>query len=135
MQVCETMPDPTPTRDLRRQPTGAERRLFHALGHDLPAARFRRQVPVTPYYAGFMSFAHRLIVELDGEQPVRSMADTARRTAFLERKGYRLLRFPEADVTRNLSGMVDAIAVHCTPAQRASGSARGPAAGPGVRRR
>ena len=70
MILYETAPAGTVTRarDLRRNPTDAEKRLWLALRQTLPAAKFRRQVPVTPYFADLLSFAARLIVELDGGQ-------------------------------------------------------------------
>ena len=114
MILYETAPAGTVTRarDLRRNPTDAEKRLWLALRQTLPAAKFRRQVPVTPYFADFLSFAARLIVELDGGQhaDAEAQAYDARRTAFLERKGYKVLRFWSTDVMQNLQGVLEAIA-------------------------
>jgi very-short-patch-repair endonuclease len=99
-------------RDLRRNPTDAEKRLWLALRQTLPAARFRRQVPITPYFVDFLSFADRLIVELDGGQHAEADAQAydTRRTAFLERKGYKVLRFWNTDVMQNPNGVLEAIA-------------------------
>ena len=114
MILYETAPAGTVTRarDLRRNPTDAEKRLWLALRQTLPAAKFRRQVPVTPYFADFLSFAARLIVELDGGQHADAEAQVydARRTAFLTRKGYKVLRFWNTDVMQNLHGVLETIA-------------------------
>jgi very-short-patch-repair endonuclease len=99
----------TRARELRRNATDAEKRLWLALRRDLPAARFRRQVPVSPYFIDFMSFAHRLIVELDGGQHAEAAEYDAARTRFLERKGYRVLRFWNDAVMQNLPGVLEAI--------------------------
>jgi very-short-patch-repair endonuclease len=52
-------------RRLRRDATEAEKRLWREA---FPDAKFRRQSPVGPYIGDFLSFRHRLIVELDGGQ-------------------------------------------------------------------
>src|SRR5688572_26829830 len=52
-------------RRLRRDATDAEKRLWRALREKLPAAKFRRQSPVGPFFADFLSFRLKLIVELD----------------------------------------------------------------------
>jgi very-short-patch-repair endonuclease len=114
MELYETAPAGTVTRarDLRRNPSDAEKRLWNALRDHFPAARFRRQVPVTPYFADFMSFRNRLILELDGGQHADpdAIAYDARRTAFLERKGYKVVRFWNSDVIQNLPGVLESIA-------------------------
>ena len=82
----------------RRAPTEAERRLWALLrAHRLAAFKFRRQQPIGPYIADFVCQAHRLIVEVDGAQHADSAHDAAR-TAWLEGRGYRVMRFWNNDV-------------------------------------
>ena len=47
----------------------------------------------------------RLIVEIDGGQHDGSSRPEARRTEFLEKQGYRLLRFWNDEVLSNLEGV------------------------------
>ena len=98
-------------RRLRRDATYAEAVLWYALRDRLPAARFRRQVAFGPYFADFAAHGARLIVEVDGGQhsPERDSA----RTAFLQGEGYRVLRFWNNDVLRNLDGVLQMIAAAC----------------------
>ena len=63
----------TPNRDtarrLRKTMTDAERRLWSLLrSRKLAGCKFRRQVPVGPYIADFLSYSAHLIVEADGGQ-------------------------------------------------------------------
>lgn len=95
-------------RELRRNATDAEKRLWTLLREKLPSAKFRRQVPIGPYFADFASHAVRLVVELDGGQ--HEEAADAPRTAFLEREGYRVIRFWNHDVMQNLEGVLATIA-------------------------
>jgi len=107
---------------LRRAMTDSERRLWSALrGRQLEGAKFRRQQPIGPFIADFVCQEHRLIVEADGGQHGDSPAD-AKRTAFLEDKGYRVLRFWNNDILTNLSGVAEVISAALStphPAQAA----------------
>ncbi|BDD67434.1 hypothetical protein Sj15T_24550 [Sphingobium sp. TA15] len=104
---------PNPTiaraRELRRNATDAEKRLWTLLREKLPSARFRRQVPIGPYFADFASHAARLIIELDGGQ--HDEAADAPRTAFLQQEGYRVIRFWNHDVMQNPEGALARIAI------------------------
>ncbi|MDG5489354.1 DUF559 domain-containing protein [Sphingomonas sp. BGYR3] len=99
-------------RALRRNATDAERRLWAALRQSLPAAGFRRQVPLGPYFADFCSHSHRLVVEVDGGQHGEAPRADAARTLFIEQEGYRVIRFWNHDVLGNIDGVLATIAAH-----------------------
>ncbi|WP_339765564.1 endonuclease domain-containing protein [uncultured Hoeflea sp.] len=89
-------------RAMRRAPTEAEQRLWGALrNRRLDRLKFRRQAPVGPYIADFICMEARLIVELDGIQHAGSVRDRTR-DAELEARGFRVLRFWNDDVMRDL---------------------------------
>jgi len=95
-------------RRLRREATDAERRLWIALrDRRLAGYKFRRQRPIGPFVVDFVSIRHRLIIEVDGSQHTDSEAD-ARRSAWLERYGWRVIRVWNNDV----SGSPAAVAEH-----------------------
>src|SRR5580704_14764655 len=59
----------THARTLRKDMTLAERIIWHAVrAHRFSAAGFRRQTPIGPYIADFVSHAAKLIIEIDGGQ-------------------------------------------------------------------
>src|SRR5215207_7745578 len=93
-------------RRLRRDSTDAEKLLWRKLREVFPAAKFRRQSPVGPYIADFLSFGHGLIVEVDGGQHALRQVRDERRTAFLETQGHRVLRFWNNDVLQNSDGVL-----------------------------
>ena len=104
-------PSAIPTaRRLRRDMTDAERVLWRALRETFPAAHWRKQVPLGPYFADFASHSAKLIVEVDGGQHATATAYDARRTAFLVAEGFRVVRFWNNDVLRNIGGVLEAIA-------------------------
>jgi very-short-patch-repair endonuclease len=95
---------------LRRDLTDAERKLWSVLrNRQLEGAKFRRQQPIGPFIVDFVCQEGRLIIEADGGQHAENGAD-ARRTAFLQSRGYRVLRFWNNDILRNLDGVAHVIA-------------------------
>ena len=102
------------SRDLRRNATDAERKLWkHLRQKQLDGIHFRRQVPIGPYFADFLSHQHKLIIELDGGQhgsPDQIDYDEERR-AHLNNQGFKVLRFWNNDVMSNLEGVLTSIRV------------------------
>ncbi|HLY44184.1 MAG TPA: DUF559 domain-containing protein [Stellaceae bacterium] len=96
-------------RELRRDATDVERRLWSALrDRRLRGYRFRRQHPIGDFIVDFACTRHRLIVEADGGQHAGSEADR-HRTALLEGEGWRVMRFWNNDILANTEGVVLAI--------------------------
>jgi very-short-patch-repair endonuclease len=96
-------------RELRRDATDAERRLWSALrDRRLRGYRFRRQHPIGDFIVDFACTRHRLIIEADGGQHSDNAADL-RRTAWLESAGWRVIRFWNNDALANADGVVETI--------------------------
>ena len=73
--------------------------------------RFRRQHPIGPYVADFFCPAAKLVVELDGyfHSDVLRVERDEIRTAWLNERGYRVLRFDNDVILEALDGVLDAI--------------------------
>ncbi len=100
-------------RALRKNSTDAERILWLELrDHRLNCASFRRQVPIENYIADFVCHAAKLVIELDGGQHFSDgqEAADARRSAIIEAKGFRVLRFSNHDLITNRAGVLETIA-------------------------
>jgi len=72
---------------------------------------FRRQSPVGRYIADFECRRRRLIVEADGGQhglDINRMQDEIRDRTLSDR-GYRVLRFGNEDIEKNIEGVLDVI--------------------------
>jgi very-short-patch-repair endonuclease len=98
-------------KDLRTNLTTPERMLWHVLRAGRTGVKFQRQVVLPPYIADFAARSQRLVVELDGDTHAGREAYDAARTAELEKRGYRVLRFSNSDVMTNLDGVTRAILV------------------------
>ncbi len=95
-------------RKLRKTMTPQEVKLWAHLrplrhrGH-----KFRRQVPLRGYIVDFACFEARLIIEVDGSQ--HGMAEGVeadrRRDEVLERGGFAVLRFWNAEVDRDFDAV------------------------------
>ena len=88
-------------RELRQAPTPAEEALWDLLrDRRFLGQKFRRQVPVGPFFADFLCERLRLIVELDGgvhDLPAQKAHDE-NRDAVLHEHGYTVLRLRNEDV-------------------------------------
>jgi very-short-patch-repair endonuclease len=95
--------------------TDAEKKLWVALRRQ--KLNFRRQVPIGRYIADFCRHESRLIVELDGGQHAEptDIAYDAARTEWLESRGYRVLRFWNADVHEDVHAVIDTILASLSP--------------------
>ena len=100
-------------RTLRQNSTPAEVALWRILrDRTVLGAKPRRQVAVGPYFLDFAIISHRLAVEIDGEThaTVEGAARDERRTAWLQAKGWSVLRFTNAEVMQNMPGVIHVIA-------------------------
>jgi very-short-patch-repair endonuclease len=100
-------------RALRKNSTDAERILWSELrDHRLNGASFRRQVPIQNYIADFVCHAAKLVIELDGVQHFSDGQEAAdeKRSAVIEAKGFRVVRFSNHDVMTNRAGVLEIIA-------------------------
>ena len=72
---------------------------------------FRRQDPRDPYIVDFVCRRHRLIVEVDGGQHNfdEQVRRDRRRDCHLERQGFKVLRYWNFEIDRNLDGVLEDI--------------------------
>jgi tRNA/rRNA methyltransferase len=96
-------------RLLRRNPTDAERLLWQALTRDRRfAGQFKRQTPVGRHIPDFVSFMHRIAIELvNANESEAIAADRAARQAWLEERGYTVVCMTTAGVEGDLAAELD----------------------------
>jgi very-short-patch-repair endonuclease len=70
---------------------------------------FRNQHAIGTYIVDFCAPRKKLIIELDGSQHLEQEEYDGKRTAYLESRGYRVLRFWNNDVMNNLEAVLKVI--------------------------
>ncbi|MDO4245108.1 MAG: endonuclease domain-containing protein [Deinococcus sp.] len=98
-------------RQLRRNQTEAEDKLWHELRGSKLGHKFRRQHPIGPYIADFACITKGLVVELDGGQHAEESARLydAERTAYINAAGFKVVRFWNNEVLGNMIGVLEVI--------------------------
>lgn len=96
-------------RQLRKNSTIAEQRLWYYLRAKRLGYKFKRQVPVGSYIVDFICIEKRLIIELDGGQHLEQQAYDAQRTADLAQLGFKVIRFWNHEVLENTLDVVEFI--------------------------
>ncbi|MBD5400537.1 DUF559 domain-containing protein [bacterium] len=114
------------SKTLKRNMTDAERLLWHYLRGRRDFS-FRKQAPIGNYIVDFVCLSKKLIIELDGAQhgdATGRVHDTAR-DKFLHDAGYRVLRFWNDEVFKNMDMVLDTIYRYlATPSQAVPDSPR-----------
>ncbi|MCF8880545.1 DUF559 domain-containing protein [Hyphobacterium sp. SN044] len=105
-------------RQMRSELTNAEAILWAQLQkRQLKGWHFRRQHPVGHFIADFACAKAKLVIEVDGAThgSDRELTRDEKRTAFLESRGWRILRVWNNDIYDNLDGVMDAIGAALPP--------------------
>lgn len=98
-------------RELRERQTKAESLLWNALrAKRLSGVKFRRQHPIPPFVADFACVKAGLVVEIDGGYHDYQFQNDEARTSYIERKGFRVIRFSNEDVVSSTESVVISIA-------------------------
>jgi very-short-patch-repair endonuclease len=96
--------------ELRRNQTEAEAKLWSCLrAHRMAGVQFRRQHAIGNYIVDFCSPRRKLVIELDGSQQLNQAVYDAERTRYLEAKGYRVLRFWNHQVIKEIDAVLNVI--------------------------
>ena len=93
-------------RSLRRDSSLPEKICWELLrAHRMEGIKFRRQHPIGPYFADFVCVSRMLVIEIDGRLHDDRIEIDARRTAVIEKLGWRVLRISASDVLFNSDGV------------------------------
>ncbi len=98
-------------RELRREMTNAEHKLWSQIRDNKLGIKLRRQVVFGPYILDFYSAKAKLVLELDGGQhnTDEGIAKDKKRDTYLKEHGLEVLRFSDIEVLQNTSGVLQII--------------------------
>ena len=101
----------TKARELRNNPTYAEKILWQGLRRKQLGIEFHRQVPLDRFIVDFYCHELKLAIEVDGishDNPAVKVHDD-KRQLILEKLGIRFLRFADAKILSNVELVIDEI--------------------------
>lgn len=97
-------------RKLRKNSTKTEEYLWRYLKNRyIEGFKFRKQEPIRQYVIDFVNFEKKIIVELDGGQHIIMKAKDHERDRWLKKQGFKVLRFWDNEVLKNIEGVLETI--------------------------
>ena len=97
---------------LRKRPTNAEKVMWrHLRSKQVEGFKFRRQEPIGEYVVDFICYEKRIIVEVDGG--LHSAGKDINRDKWFVGQGFKVLRFWNNEVLKNIQGVLEVIRKHC----------------------
>jgi very-short-patch-repair endonuclease len=106
-------------KKLRREMTSAEKLLWRELRtNKLNGIHFRRQQIIHGYFADFYCHQHELIVEVDGGIHERQKEYDADRESDLIALGFRIIRFTNEQILKDLRTVLRKIVKECKPSEK-----------------
>ena len=99
-------------RSLRKNSTDAEKYLWnHIRRRQLEGFKFRRQETIGRYIVDFINFERKIVIELDGGQHSIQRKKDEERDKLLKDQGYKVLRFWNNDVLKNIEGVLETVSL------------------------
>ena len=88
------------SREMRNNPTDAERAAWSVLSDNNLGYKFRRQHIIGDYIVDFVCLEKMLVIEIDGEyhNEWEQQINDEERTAWLNKRGFNVIRFTNAEV-------------------------------------
>ncbi|MBS0550567.1 MAG: endonuclease domain-containing protein [Proteobacteria bacterium] len=97
-------------RALRRDSSLPEKKFWELIrAHRLEGFKFRRQHQIGPFFADFACVSRKLVFEIDGRHHDNQIEADGRRTALMERMGWRVIQFSASEVLANPDGIWSAV--------------------------
>jgi len=98
------------SRDLRKNLTDAEQKLWHMLRNkQINDHKFRRQFVLGNYIVDFICLDKRLIVEVDGGQHMDNVDYDLLRDEWLKSQNFKVLRFWNNQVLNEIDSVLEVI--------------------------
>ena len=101
-------------KQLRANLTDAEKFIWQFLRRkQLDGFKFRKQVPIGTYVVDFACLEVLVVIELDGGQHMEDSQYDAKRDQWLQKEGYKVLRFWNNEVFKDIENILETILKTC----------------------
>lgn len=114
--VFNLLPYQERRRDLRKKQTEPEQRFWQVVRARQLGVKFRRQQGIGHYIVDFYCPELGLVIEIDGDSHFQVDAQIAdkKRDKYLNSLGIQIMRFTNAEVMKNLEGVLANIKAYIT---------------------
>jgi len=93
-------------KELRRNSTPEEIIIWGSIRNKKLGPKFYRQHSIGPYIVDFYCAEKRLIIEIDGEHHTQNHEYDSARNEYLENLGFKIVRFWNSEIRKNLDGIL-----------------------------
>lgn len=101
-------------KTLRKRATDAEKLIWrHLRAARLEGLKFRRQHPIGDYVVDFVCLEKQIVIEVDGGQHATEREKDKARDKWLKGEGFKVLRFWNNEVLKNIEGVLETIRRIC----------------------
>lgn len=97
------------SKENRTNPTEAEALLWQRLRNNQTGHKIRRQHAIGVFIADFVCLDKRVVIEVDGDYHKENKEYDAARTAYLNSVGFKVIRFDNKDVIKDIHAVVNEI--------------------------
>jgi leucyl-tRNA synthetase len=95
--------------EMRNNPTPAEKKLWQSLRKNIIGFHFRRQHVIDKFIVDFVCLSKNLVIEVDGDMHDYQKEKDKERTEILENLGFRIVRFRNNEVLKNITEVIGKI--------------------------
>lgn len=96
------------SRELRKNMTDAEKKLwYHLRNRQFEGLKFRRQHQIRNYIVDFICLEKKIVIEVDGSQHIENTTYDSKRTKWLERQGFKVIRVWNNNVLNQIEFVLD----------------------------
>jgi 5-methyltetrahydrofolate--homocysteine methyltransferase len=102
-------------KEMRDNMTTAEEALWEHIKSNKLGVKFRRQHVIGNFIPDFVALSCKLIIEVDGEIHKYQKKDDEQRTYSLNEKGFKVIRFTNDEILRDINLVLEKIKKELTP--------------------
>ena len=97
-------------KEMRKEPTKAEKKLWEHIKNRKLGDKFRRQHPIDTFIVDFVCLEKKLIIEVDGEiHNNQKEADESRQLLLEVKKSYKVIRFTNEEALNQIESVLEKI--------------------------
>ncbi len=120
-----SIPDGNTALEIREKATETEKLLWLSLKSKALDYKIKHQYKIGDYIVDFVCLSRKLIIEVENTTDASQLEANAERKKVLNENGFKVIRFNDEEILRNLNGVLDTITIELDSIKVSPSSARG----------